>query len=297
MLQSSMFTQLARVKFVCRIMSIFDVQANFKQTSTQMSNYVNPMAFYQKKAREMVSLLEPEEKHWFAGGPRSNAVALNCLYNEKVIAVPTDTIYGFAALAQNNKAINKLYEIKGREKTKPLAVTVSCVHEITQWAETDHLTPRLLRDLLPGPVTVVLKRKASLNPAFNPGHETVGIRVPRSKFIQSICTTIGQPLALTSANISNEQSSLHPNEFAPLWPKLGAIFYELQKPSMLDDAQRVGSTVVDLTVPGEYEILRKGIHYARTIRILNEFGVDRNKIIVTNAEELPSECSECINIK
>lgn len=250
------------------------------------------MAFYKKAAVETTTLLGPNAKHWFAGGPRSSALAINALQNAEIIAVPTDTIYGFAALAQNNDALDKLYEIKGRERTKPLAVTVGVVRDIEKWAEVDHLPPRLLDALLPGPVTVVLQRKATLNPALNPSHTTVGIRVPQSQFIRNICQVIGEPLALTSANLSNQRSSLHPNEFEPLWPKLAAIFYGRKKPPLDDDRQRVGSTVVDLTVPGEYEILREGLHFDRDISILNRYGVRREATVKEKSEELPPEHRE-----
>jgi hypothetical protein len=66
----------------------------------------------------------------------------------------------------------------------------------------------LLLELLPGPVTVVFDRKLNLNPELNPGTSLVGVRVPNCRFIRDICRYLQQPLALTSANISNQPSSL-----------------------------------------------------------------------------------------
>ena len=66
----------------------------------------------------------------------------------------------------------------------------------------------LLCELLPGPVTVVFERTLELNPDLNPGTSLVGIRVPDSGFVRDIARQVQQPLALTSANISNQPSSL-----------------------------------------------------------------------------------------
>lgn len=66
----------------------------------------------------------------------------------------------------------------------------------------------LLHDLLPGPVTIVLKRQPLLNPNLNPDIETIGIRIPKCKFLQDLAEACGEPLAMTSANISSMSSTL-----------------------------------------------------------------------------------------
>ena len=65
----------------------------------------------------------------------------------------------------------------------------------------------ILPKLLPGGVTIVLPRSPKLNPALNPGFETVGVRVPDHEFVLSLCAAVGGPIALTSANISNGPNS------------------------------------------------------------------------------------------
>lgn len=66
----------------------------------------------------------------------------------------------------------------------------------------------LLHDLLPGPVTIILERQPLLNPHLNPNVRTIGIRIPKNKFIQDLAVACGEPLALTSANISSAVSTL-----------------------------------------------------------------------------------------
>lgn len=70
------------------------------------------------------------------------------------------------------------------------------------------MSDELLHELLPGPVTVVFQRTAALNPGLNPGSSTIGIRVPASGFVCDVAQHCGEPLALTSANVSAQPSSL-----------------------------------------------------------------------------------------
>ena len=93
-----------------------------------------------------------------------------------VIAVPTDTIYGLAALVQNAGAVQKLYDIKGRDDAKPIAICVAEVADLGVWGEVDEGVDGVLGDLLPGPVTILLRRKERLNAEFNPATRLVGIR-------------------------------------------------------------------------------------------------------------------------
>lgn len=86
--------------------------------------------------------------------------AIDAINGGQVIAVPTDTIYGFACDACSAEAVNRIYEIKGRIQTLPLAICVADVPDVSRFAVVDHLPHGLLDSLLPGPVTVVLKRGA-----------------------------------------------------------------------------------------------------------------------------------------
>ena len=103
--------------------------------------------------------------------------AADILKSGGVIAVPTDTIYGLAALVQNEGAVKRLYDIKGRVDAKPISICVAEVEDLGAWGEVDEgVTPGVLGDLLPGPVTILLRRKERLNADFNPATRLVGIR-------------------------------------------------------------------------------------------------------------------------
>ena len=162
---------------------------------------------------------------------------------DQVVAVPTDTIYGLACRAQSAVAVEQIYRIKGRDERKPVAI---CVAEVADIARFGHVTvpDALLHALLPGPVTVVLRRTPLLNAALNPHTPLIGIRVPDHVFTRRLVACLGEALALTSANRSGEPSTLRVDEFRALWPQLGLVV-----DAGALSASRAGSTVVDLSEP------------------------------------------------
>ncbi|XP_015435094.1 PREDICTED: yrdC domain-containing protein, mitochondrial [Dufourea novaeangliae] len=215
-------------------------------------------------------------KHWICKGKRSMSIAATLLQQNKVIAVPTDTVYGLAAAAMQTDAVRRLYEIKGRDENKPLCISVSKVTQVKHWGVVNHLHRNLLSTILPGPYTIILKRTPALNPDLNPGIDTVGIRVPNSKFINCVSHIIG-PLALTSANVSNEPSCLRATEFEKLWPRIDGIFYDVKQVASVKETLRKGSTIVDLSSPNHYKIVRTGIGITYLISILRRFNLTEEK--------------------
>ncbi|XP_061632814.1 yrdC domain-containing protein, mitochondrial isoform X2 [Phyllopteryx taeniolatus] len=178
---------------------------------------------------------------------------LKALQDGHVVAVPTDTIYGLACLAQNSGAVRKLYDIKGRNEQKPLAICVGEIHDIYRYCKVE-VKEELLSDLLPGPVTLVLERSEILNKELNPFTSLVGIRIPDCGFMRRLCQMCGEPLALTSANVSAQNSTVAVHEFHDLWPKLAVVV----DGGPIEDQSRLGSTVVDLSAHGRYRIIRAG---------------------------------------
>ncbi|KAK4607034.1 hypothetical protein RGQ29_001021 [Quercus rubra] len=191
--------------------------------------------------------------------------AIQALKAEKVIVVPTDTIYGFACDACSMEAVKRIYKIKGREHTRPLAICVGDVSDIMRFAVTDYLPQGLLDSLLPGPVTVVLRRGESsiLEKSLNPGLDSIGVRVPDCNFIRAIARGLESALALTSANLSGQPSSVCIKDFENLWQHCAFVYDGGVLPS-----GRAGSTIVDLTRLGKYKIIRPGSAKEETIAIL-----------------------------
>lgn len=194
----------------------------------------------------------------------------------EVIAVPTDTIYGLACSANCPDAIKKLYAIKGRDSAKPVAICVTYISDVRKWGEAEHLPDDLLHSLLPGPVTVVLEKTKYLdNPFLNPTATKIGIRIPDHSFVNRVTKIFDKPVALTSANFSNEPSTLSVKEFEHLFGNLGAVFDGGVLSHGLDQ-NRTGSTVIDLSQKGAYNVIRRGISYDRVVKILESFGLTSN---------------------
>lgn len=196
--------------------------------------------------------------------------AVPALRGGGVIAVPTDTIYGVCCASQSAAAVRRLYALKGRDADKPVAVCVPSLAAVREVAELT-VGDDVLGALLPGPVTLVFTRTPRLNPELNPGTRLVGVRIPDHPFVRALCAAAGEPLALTSANASGERSTLSVDEFAYLWPRLDVV---LDGGAIAPSpAQRSGSTIVDLSVPGVYRVVRTGSAEAATRATLARFGI------------------------
>ena len=93
----------------------------------------------------------------------------------------------------------------------------------------------------------------------------VGVRIPGSDFIRSVCQQHRGAIALTSANLSGALSPLCVNDFTELWPQCEAVFNGLRI-----EADRAGSTIVDLSVPGEYKIVRPGVQFQHVQEVMQQ---------------------------
>lgn len=202
-------------------------------------------------------------------------LAESALIREEVIAVPTDTIYGVAALASSSKAIQRIYELKRRDLSKPLAVCVADHDDIAEICDVAHVPQDLLKDLLPGPVTIVLKRlneAEKLSASLNEGLRDLAVRIPNCTLLRAICRQVQTPLALTSANISGSESPIRTQEINRLADDCSLIF-----DSGTLGVSRQGSTIVDLQHPGKYLIVREGSALDETEEILSKYGLVRRE--------------------
>jgi len=125
----------------------------------------------------------------------------------EVVALPTETVYGLAANALDEKAVAKIFEIKGRPAHNPIIVHVAgnemardCVKDFSSLAQD------FSKAFWPGPLTLVLPRAEKIPDAVTAGGETVGVRWPGHPFMQAVIRECGFPLAAPSANLSNQIS-------------------------------------------------------------------------------------------
>ena len=130
----------------------------------------------------------------------------NILKNGGVAIFPTDTVYGFLADAGNKKAVEKIFKIKKRARSKPLPVFVKDIKAAKELAEITKDQEKILKKHWPGKYTFILKLKASknLSKLVIGKNNTIGIRIPKYKFLNDLLKKINKPLAQTSVNISGK---------------------------------------------------------------------------------------------
>ncbi len=131
-----------------------------------------------------------------------------------IVAYPTDTFYGIGCDIMNKKAIEKVYEIKQRVKTKPFSFICPDLKDISQYAKVSNVAYRHMKRLLPGPYTFVLPGSKMVPKIMLTKRRTAGIRVPDNKIALNLVHELGHPILSTSAtnkdgNVFEDPSLLH----------------------------------------------------------------------------------------
>lgn len=131
------------------------------------------------------------------------------LENGGVIAFVTDTVWGLGCLPDNKKGVDKIYEIKGRDRSKPLILMSDDFEKLKPYVKEIPQTAQNLTDkYFPGALTVILKKSEKTPDYVTSNMNTVGIRLPDNQFFKDLCKCIkGGVLATTSANLSSHPSS------------------------------------------------------------------------------------------
>lgn len=171
-----------------------------------------------------------------------------------IVALPTETVYGLAADAENPQAVARIYAAKGRPAANPLIVHVADPAMAARYARLSPPARRLARAFWPGPLTLVLPRRAGapLAPAVAAGLATVALRAPAHPAMQAVIAGLGRGLAAPSANPSGR---LSPTRAAHV------VASGLPVPLVLDggpSAAGLESTIVKVSEDGPPRLLRPG---------------------------------------
>lgn len=160
--------------------------------------------------------------------------AVECLKQGKIVALPTETVYGLAASSANKTAVEKLYQIKNRPKDKPFTLAISNIEKAEELAgNLSPLAYKLMHRFWPGPLTLLLKAKDA---------GICGLRIPNNNITLEIIKKLGAAIVFPSANISGQAPALTAEDILKeLEGKVDLIIdsgkAELGKPS----------TIIDLT--------------------------------------------------
>ncbi|HJO61621.1 MAG: L-threonylcarbamoyladenylate synthase [Desulfobacterales bacterium] len=130
------------------------------------------------------------------------------------IAYPTDTYYGIGCDILNKKAIQKIYQLKRRNKSKPFSFICSGLKNISHYANVSNYAYKTMKRLLPGPYTFILEGSRLVPKIMLTKRKTAGIRVPNHLICLALVKELGNPIITTSATkpdgtIINEPSFIH----------------------------------------------------------------------------------------
>ncbi|MBQ3379165.1 MAG: threonylcarbamoyl-AMP synthase [Clostridia bacterium] len=124
-----------------------------------------------------------------------------------LVAMPTETVYGLAANAFDTAAVKKIFEAKGRPQDNPLIVHIADISMLDELCKDISDTARKIASAFwPGPLTVILKKRAVIPDIVTCGLDSVGVRFPSHKTAQALIRATGLPLAAPSANTSGRPS-------------------------------------------------------------------------------------------
>lgn len=133
--------------------------------------------------------------------------AANIIKNGGIVVFPTETVYGIGTNGLDSKAVEKLYNIKNRNKQNPVNLLVSSIEMVKQITkDISELEYKLMESFFPGPLTIILKRKNIIPDIVTAGSDTVGIRMPSDKIAKKLVEFANVPIAAPSANISGKPS-------------------------------------------------------------------------------------------
>lgn len=185
-------------------------------------------------------------------------IAIDFLKKGKVIAIPTDTVYGLACDAANDSAVRELYKIKNRLDSKPIAIFLKNIDLAQQFLVFNELSLKIAKSFFPGALTIILEKKqlseeAKLSNLLNKNNSKIGLRIPNHQFCLDILDRFNGPLAVTSANPSSKDSATNSKEIKQYFGD------EIDLVIDGDNCTKKASTVLEIINNQSFEILRQGI--------------------------------------
>jgi len=133
--------------------------------------------------------------------------AADAIDSGALVVYPTETVYGLAADALEPEAVDRVFEVKGRDRSKPLSFAVPSVPSALRYVRATDRERRFMATFLPGPVTVLCRRREAVPDELTAGRDRVGVRVPDHPLALRLCERASTPITATSANVSGRASA------------------------------------------------------------------------------------------
>ena len=203
--------------------------------------------------------------------------AIDVIKSGGTIVYPTETVYGLGADALSEAAVRKVYEIKKRDLSQPISLAVSSFEMLQTVAHVDSKSLAILTELLPGPVTVLLKKKDVVPDLITAASDLVGIRFPDDEIALSIIEETG-PITSTSANVSGRNPPTRVEEVeieSEVIINGGRCKYSMPSTVVAMTIVTANEEKVDRKVEIEIEIKRRGACYDRVLHVLRSKAVGK----------------------
>ncbi len=175
---------------------------------------------------------------------------VDLLKSGDIVAFPTDTVFGIGVIYNDGEAVEKMKEAKGRDASKPFPLMVASEKQLEEVAFIGERERRIIRKYTPGALTLVLRRKDTVNREYVNGFDTIAIRIPDDSYVLKLLRKTG-PMFVTSANMSGQKAANNEDEvLEQLDGRIAAVVKGKAKSG-------VASTIIDCT--GEkLKCLREG---------------------------------------
>lgn len=184
--------------------------------------------------------------------PRLISQVATILKNGGVIAYPTDTTYGIGCSIFNKKGLERIYQIKQRDRRKPFSFICTDLSEVSRYTRLTNHAFKIMKRCLPGPYTFVLEASREVPDLLTTRQKTVGIRIPDNPICMAIVRELGVPIVTTSANLSDEDPIGDPLEIERLFGK--QLDLVIDGGLLMTDV----SSVISLAGDHQVELLRAG---------------------------------------
>lgn len=137
-------------------------------------------------------------------------IAAKIIREGGIVAIPTETVYGLACHALREDAIQKLYNLKGRDFIKPFSIQLDSFGRVGKYARyVPKVYLKIAAKYCPGPLTLIFRKNSKIPAITTSGMDTVGVRIPDHPVTLDLLKILGFPLAVSSANISGYPEPLN----------------------------------------------------------------------------------------
>lgn len=175
---------------------------------------------------------------------------VNLLNNDQIVALPTDTIYGFSCLADCDETIEQLYKLKQRNESKQFIILVGKNYDLKQLIKVTDKIRNFIDSNSPAPLTMIVSKNPTAPLSSQFSLDTLAIRIPDDEFLQNILDKVGFMIS-TSCNVQGQPPLNTWQEIATKFPAIDGLVIRDNLPASKP------STIVDLTST-PFKIIRQG---------------------------------------